>query len=485
METFSLKTCFIFSPFLKPTNQKPSDQDIQEAKLLLYYPKNVEKSIQLSNIGIIEGTLSFLQSFDNNENNQILITELNSSYSISKLFEDKFYFVLQLEKRVVGLSEFNKISNKNHWLECLIENVYDLFYLFHGDFYSNFFPNGKDIRMDQIAYNNIIVKLNDFLICYFEYLANITTPFIDNVLYANNTSYILNVIFSTLRLNEKMGQVEKIAIAYKGRILYNEIDISALTLLYNLFFSTDSREKFDQFRSPPFKEMNRQRNENDPEQYTFVTVDDKGFKECISPFMKAFEIPKEEDKGYLIGLKVLDDESKYHIFIPTINIKNLKQQYKLMVYFYKEMCFFMLLSMTFNHNDIAAINQIARNIHDFYGNVIQKIASSHQCFLSNALIPSYQYIYCNVDNHKLFFSTLSQIWKNDKERSKLILNIYEMIFPSPPTIYESSVTKFRDNYVYYTSFLEKRYVIMLKEFVSKETLKIKYIAEINDKMAYV
>lgn len=60
-----------------------------------------------------------------------------------------------------------------------------------------------------------------------------------------------------------------------------------------------------------------------------------------------------------------------------------------------------------------------------------------------------------------------------------------MIFPSPPTIYESSVTKFRDNYVYYTSFLEKRYVIMLKEFVSKETLKIKYIAEINDKMAYV
>lgn len=485
METFSLKCCFVFSPSLNPSTDKPTDQDIQDAKLLLYYPQNVDKSIQRSNIGIVEGTLSFLRTFDSNEDNQMLITELNSSYLIAKLFEEKFYLVLQLEKQIVGLSQFNSMFNRNHWLKCLIDNVYDFFYLFHGDFSRNFFPNNKDIRENTLAYNNLIVKFSDFIVCYFEYFANITTPFFDKVLFTNNSPYILNLIFSTLRLNEKMNQVDRVAIAFKGRIIYNEIDISTLALLYNLFFSIESQEKFYKFRTPPFKEINRLQNENDPDHYSYTQVDDESTKECFSPFLKAFEIPKGEDKGYLMGLMELEKELKYHVFVPMIHIRNLNQQYQLMVYYYKEMCFFLLMAKEFNNEDVESLKQIANNILNFYGSAMQKLSVSHQHFILNASMTTFQYLYCNNDNHELHFSALSNIWKNDKEKSKIIQNIYEMIHPAPPSIHESSITKLRDNYVYYISFLEKRYVLILKELVPIELIKRKYSAEIDDKISYV
>ena len=55
MDSFALKSCFIFSPVIKPNKAKPSDDEIQDAKLLIYYPSSEETLIKRSNIGIIEG----------------------------------------------------------------------------------------------------------------------------------------------------------------------------------------------------------------------------------------------------------------------------------------------------------------------------------------------------------------------------------------------------------------------------------------------
>ncbi len=37
MEKLSFKTCFIFNPKLKSNKKKPSDDEKQDAKLLIYY----------------------------------------------------------------------------------------------------------------------------------------------------------------------------------------------------------------------------------------------------------------------------------------------------------------------------------------------------------------------------------------------------------------------------------------------------------------
>ena len=37
---FTIKTIFFFDPSQKPASKKPSEEEIQDAKLLYYYPEN-------------------------------------------------------------------------------------------------------------------------------------------------------------------------------------------------------------------------------------------------------------------------------------------------------------------------------------------------------------------------------------------------------------------------------------------------------------
>ena len=53
MEKLSFKSCFIFNPNLKSLLKKPSDDEKQDAKLLIYYPSCEEILIKRSNMGII------------------------------------------------------------------------------------------------------------------------------------------------------------------------------------------------------------------------------------------------------------------------------------------------------------------------------------------------------------------------------------------------------------------------------------------------
>ena len=53
MDKLTLKSCFIFNPNLKPLIAKPSDDEKQDAKLLIYYPNDEELLIKRSNMGII------------------------------------------------------------------------------------------------------------------------------------------------------------------------------------------------------------------------------------------------------------------------------------------------------------------------------------------------------------------------------------------------------------------------------------------------
>ena len=81
MDSFSLKSCFIFCPSLLPSKKKPSDEEIQDAKLLIYYPSSEETLIKRSNIGIIEGTIDFIQSFNkDSEQNKKVNNKLFSSF---------------------------------------------------------------------------------------------------------------------------------------------------------------------------------------------------------------------------------------------------------------------------------------------------------------------------------------------------------------------------------------------------------------------
>ena len=138
MYTFKIRELFIFNTKLKSPKKKPSDDEAQDAKLLYYYPENTEVLVKRSNIGIIEGTLSFLQAFENVDSN-FLLTELNKTFFIADGYEDGFIIGFILDKE--NVKTFNKYENletKKKWFKELLDNFYDSFVLFHNKF-SEFF----------------------------------------------------------------------------------------------------------------------------------------------------------------------------------------------------------------------------------------------------------------------------------------------------------------------------------------------------------
>ncbi len=111
MDQLTLKHVFIFNPNLKSPKKKPSDDEAQDAKLLYYYPEDAEILIKRSNIGIIEGTLSFLEAFSKTNTN-FLLTELYKSYYIANNYEKDFIIGFILEKSSPMFSYNDNVNTK-------------------------------------------------------------------------------------------------------------------------------------------------------------------------------------------------------------------------------------------------------------------------------------------------------------------------------------------------------------------------------------
>ena len=83
MDVLEIKEFFIFNTKLRSPLKKPSDDDIQDAKLLYYYPEKTETLVKRSNMGIIEGTTAFMREFEKSNSN-FLLAELNKVFFCSK-----------------------------------------------------------------------------------------------------------------------------------------------------------------------------------------------------------------------------------------------------------------------------------------------------------------------------------------------------------------------------------------------------------------
>ena len=99
MENITLKSIFIFDPSLKSKLKKPSEDEQQNVKLLYYYPNNEDIIIKRSNIGIIEGTIGFLDAFENSDD-KFIITEMTKCLYVGNKFENdkdsKIFLILYL-----------------------------------------------------------------------------------------------------------------------------------------------------------------------------------------------------------------------------------------------------------------------------------------------------------------------------------------------------------------------------------------------------
>ena len=256
MDSFKIRELFIFNTKLKSPKKKPSDDEAQDAKLLYYYPENTEVLVKRSNIGIIEGTLSFMQSFED-VNSNFLFTELNKTYFVADGYEDDFIIGFILDKEnVKAFNKFENLDTKKKWFKELLDNFYDSFILFHNKFFE-FFLNKENPYVNLGMSKEKNFMLNDFIKNYFIFIENMKLPMINNFQYFTmNTNLESELLLAIQRLTEKMPNLKMTTIMYKGKIVHNQLPINAMSILYNIFFSSfECTQKYSKFSKPVFKQI--------------------------------------------------------------------------------------------------------------------------------------------------------------------------------------------------------------------------------------
>ena len=472
MEKLTFKSCFIFNPKLKPNKPKPTDDEAQDAKLLIYYPSCEEIIIKRCSMGIVEGTIQYAHSFNNinekhnnkeTQKDEFLLTELNSTFYFGQKFEEDYYIVIATDKKNKQLNMNENVNNRVSIFKEILQNFYNYFYLFHGSLKNMFIKDDKDIKEDQILYTNICTIFSDFITCFFDFLGDFDgsnlyqSPIIDGILYSCTNIYP-SLLFNTLRLNEKFRKIKGISLIYKGFLIHNEIDIEVMSLLYNMFYNNINGDiNLKKFRYPIFKE--------------------DGTSLACSPFLKAFVLNKQNNEknslsnksSFLIGY----DQNTKKLFLPILH-SNKGENLKLMVYMVKDLLVFLYFDENENIAEEDVFDQIGVFIDVCFSEKIDELKKV--CFEEKIKDKKdFEFVYYNKQNKSLRLSNMFYL-KNknelDAEKIPLLEKIKEIIMSER---IRKSITKFDGYYVYYFEQFKKNVVLLLKDNKSIDEVKFKYL----------
>lgn len=467
MEGLTIKSCAIFNSALKSPKKKPSDDEAQDAKLLYYYPQNEELLVKRSNIGIIEGTLGFMNNFEKTNNN-FLLTELNKFYFVANSYENDFTIVFILEKSSPMFSYYQSIETKKKWLKKILDNFYNMFSLFHHSLTKFFLsPETPTIRIEIPQYK--INKIEDFLLNFIEYFSQMKLPFIENVIYFPLREQLqANILLGVQRLNEKIPDMAMSAIIYKGHIIHNQLPLDSFSLLFNMFYSSfDFSAKYNNFKAPPEKVIHSISQE---ENVANSKSDDNFYEEetNVSPFRKMFALGTSNN-DYIIGIKKVN-ANNYNVFIPYVHIKQLDENYKMLVYYNNGMLIFILLDEKFNvpHRLSTTLTKVEKWVTRYFNENIDFLEQIYKVKMNQNDIVTYAY--CNNANRSL---KLSGAFFNKKNRTidEVKFEVLQKAMVMNSEVSMTALTKFKGYYIYYINSCERNVVMIYNDGLSLSQLK--------------
>ena len=464
MDLLKIKECFIFNTKLKSSLEKPNDDEIQDAKLLYYYPENTEPLVKRSNMGIIEGTTAFMKEFQKSKTN-FLLTELNKVYFLANNYEEDFNICFILVKSSPNPTIFNRyesIETKKKWLKLIIDNFYNTFILFHNTLSEFFLSKEKpeiNVSLSEEKYN----ILKDFLMNYMEHMSTMRYPLIDNLQYfPMSTNTQASLLLSIQRLQEKLPDMKMSAIVYKGKIIHSQLPFNIISLIYNIFYNPyESTPKFENFGEPPYEVM-----QNISLKPDLKINDEKLFSQKSSPFRKVFNLG-ETKSDFLIGIKEIS-LNNFNVFIPNIYIKELDKEFRLFAYYYHEMVIFLFIDKKFNVvNQIPKIKKIPKWIDKFFRDNLTFLAKNSKNIVSENNL----FLYTNYANKSI---RLCGFFNKKKMDEKMFETLKKALFINENNNM-TGLTKFKGYYIYYIKSLGRKIIMFFRDNLTMQQL----IVEIN------
>ena len=524
MYSFKIRELFIFNTKLKSPKKKPSDDEAQDAKLLYYYPENTEVLVKRSNIGIIEGTLSFMQAFEN-VNSNFLLTELNKTYFIAEGYEEDFMVGFILDKEnIKSFNKYENIDTKKKWFKDLLDNFYESFTLFHNKFYE-FFLDKENPYVNNGLSKEKLFMLNDFIQNYFVFIENMKLPILNNMQYFSmSTNLESELLLGVQRLIEKIPNLKMTSIIYKGRLVHNQMPFNVISTLYNIFFSSyECTPKYTKFENPTFKQFvdnnektpeqnepnktdkenkdtkdnnkeeeikeekkeeikeeikieNKEENkeekkeENEIKEVNEIKEEKEEQKENTedlkpSPYRKVLNI-KNVKNQFLTGILIDPSEHNYNIFIPKIYIRELNfEEYSMIIYLTQGIIFFLFFDKDFIiENEGEQITKIPMRINKYFKAQYENITR-----LDKPINDTNIFCYKNSNNKSIKFSGF--IKKNSNAFDwKLFESLQKAFFINGDTEM-TSIAKYRGFYTYYINTIGQEILMMFKDNLTLTQLK--------------
>jgi hypothetical protein len=468
LDNFSLKSVFIFDPSLRPKKKKPSDDEMQDSKLLYYYPNDEDLIVKRSNTGILEGSISFMDAFEQSDSNdKFIFVEMTRFFYLANIFQDNIYIGMILQK--TNSLDFNlnqNVETKKNWFKKLLQNFNDTLLTFHGPIHEIFFKTSLnsilpelDRREDCNLYKNICDILNDFVTSYFEILPQSRMPFYTNMLYfpLNENSHC-QLVLTSQRLREKIPDIKYLTLMYKGYMLHNETPLDTISLLYNSFYSNlDGSAKFYNFNRPPYQVIQTvysANNEDIPVHYS------------TSNYRKAFELKGES--GFLLGINKLNINN-YNSFLPEIYFLSTKERLKLLVFYQNGLLIFLFLNSNYDaQTKVNSLIKFEKNLIRYFEEEIPPLETLYKHRATKFDTITFAYVNSSNKSIKLssnFFNKRSK--QIEKEKLDLLMNLLKINYKSD----YCSLSKIKGFLVYYIVTFERKVIVLLPDTIPVTSLK--------------
>ena len=269
---FSIKTILLYNPTLKPDKAKPQEEDIQDAKLLYYYPDETQIEEKRNQQGLTEGNLMFWNTFGGDflkfpsepvEGGSLYlhVISLDKYLQVINKFEDNFWLniiiqPLAKEATYRNLQQDYLSPDTNNYEDCyfskhnllsFINHFYRSFRYFYGDFsdlmcttnkskmserFAQIFPDFIQSYIRLNAIQNKVFSILKYAFGGMHYAAIEKKNFL-------SMQYFVNVLLSI------ESSIEHVMLFYSGLFIYSSLPLHHALFFFDYFFLSGAALEID------------------------------------------------------------------------------------------------------------------------------------------------------------------------------------------------------------------------------------------------
>lgn len=289
---------FIFNPSLVPETPKPSEEELQDAKIIYYSPSCAPIEEKRSQVGMIEGLISFTAMFSGEEGGPLRhIRTKQLAFSVMEV-EPRIWMVLVMRHAMAADGQSDEDSLYEKTLQAVLRNCYNVFRLLHGEI---------EAFIKAQSMHKLFDLLEDFVPAFLEtVVASDLGIFqeLEGFHYSpveRNTCVSIHCFLD--KLQEQFACVRHATLLYNAHLVYTNLPLDDMRVLYSYLVAFNGAVSSQKLNKPPFGRIP-----------TAASQPGGG----SSSFGRAFLLTEEED--FLMGMSRRAPNGPPSIFVPAVHL---------------------------------------------------------------------------------------------------------------------------------------------------------------------